>query len=175
MVKAAFLLLCIVAAVHSTPVALTLRERQILLETDIETRQSPSPDYRLDGHVVPSHYEIWLRPYFTAEGDKAAFTFDGSVKITVRATRSNQVNIVLHANRLTVANDWRVYDLLDPSIVIPHPDYEYDAVTHKLTLHLNRVLQPERDYVIEMTYVGVMADDMAGFYRSYYKDNGVKK
>jgi aminopeptidase N len=173
MFKIAVLLLSLAAATIASPVELTLRERQTLLQADVDTKQS-NPNYRLTDNVVPIHYDVLLHPYFAAEGAKAAFTFDGQVKILVKATQPNQVSIVLHANRLTVDTNWRVYEE-GTTVDIPHPPYEYDEVTHKLTLNINRAMQMDINYVVELNFVGIMGDDMAGFYRSYYTDNGVRK
>lgn len=40
--------------------------------------------YRLPEDLDPIHYDVEITPYFEATADKEAFTFDGSVTLTVR-------------------------------------------------------------------------------------------
>jgi aminopeptidase N len=172
--KLIFLLLLGVVAFNATPIPLTPFESQVLIQADIDSKQSV-PDYRLNDNVLPLHYDLEIKPYFTVEGSNAAFTFDGKVKILVKTTRSNVTEIVLHANRLTIANDWIVYAENDQENPIPHPIADQNEETHKLTLNLDSPLEENVNYVIEINYVGEMSNDMYGFYRTSYTENGVTK
>jgi aminopeptidase N len=138
-----------------------------------EGRQLAS-DLRLNEDVLPIHYDIHLTPYFDVAGDKA-FTFDGRVEILVKTTRANVVQIVMHANQMTIADDWVVYEEGNPGAPIPHPPYTYDQATNKLTLNLNRALRQDVNYKVVINYVGRLTDAMTGFYRSYYMEDGVRK
>jgi aminopeptidase N len=130
-------------------------------------------DYRLDDSVKPSHYDLRLRPYFTEEVGKSAFTFDGNVKIVFRPTLANLQRIVLHTNQLTVDDDWLVYEEDFPVVVVPRLHHTYDEVTQKLTLNLMNYLAIDRNYVLEINFAGSMNNNMVGFYRSSYIANGV--
>jgi aminopeptidase N len=175
MAKFGVLLFSLIAAIWATPIEYAPIELQTdLAIIDIDTRQS-GPDIRLNDDVLPIHYDVMLKPYFEAEGTNAAFTFDGNVKILLRATKLNVVQITMHANQMDINDNWRVYEANNPAVIIPHPPHTYDQATNKLTLNLNRVLQTDRNYIVEINFVGQLSDAMTGFYRSYYMENGVRK
>lgn len=48
----------------------------------------------------------------------------------------------------------------------------YDETTEKWTINLTSPLPRDQLAVLEVNYIGHMLDDMNGFYRSYYKENG---
>jgi aminopeptidase N len=139
----------------------------------LDQRQATS-NIRLNEDVLPIHYDIHLTPYFDGAGDRS-FTFDGRVEILVHTTRANVVQIVMHANEMTIADDWVVYEEGNPTNPIPHPPLSYDQATYKLTLNLNRALRQGVNYIVVINYVGRLSDAMSGFYRSYYMENNVRK
>uniref|UniRef100_A0A182PTS9 Aminopeptidase N n=1 Tax=Anopheles epiroticus TaxID=199890 RepID=A0A182PTS9_9DIPT len=144
-------------------------ERYFLVEAEPRAQLE---DYRLNDDVWPSHYDIEIKPYLEAEGNKAQFTFDGSAKITVTTQKQNVMQIKLHMARMDISA-WSVTRKSD-NTVIPTQQQMYDEETHILTLPLSSALQANVEYVLSFTYVGNMDDDMHGFYRSYYWENGVK-
>ncbi|XP_041764059.1 membrane alanyl aminopeptidase-like [Anopheles merus] len=129
-------------------------------------------DYRLNDDVWPTHYDIEIKPYLEQEGNKAQFTFDGSAKITVATQKQNVMQIKLHMARMDISA-WSVTRKSDNTI-IPTLPQTYDQETQILTLPLSSALQANVEYVLSFTYVGNMDDDMHGFYRSYYWEDGVK-
>lgn len=144
-------------------------DRYFLVEA--EPRAQPE-DYRLNDDVWPTHYDIEIKPYLEQEGNKAQFTFDGSAKITVSTQKQNVMQIKLHMARMDITA-WSVTRKSDNTI-IPTLPQTYDQETQILTLPLSSALQANVEYVLSFTYVGNMDDDMHGFYRSYYWEDGVK-
>jgi aminopeptidase N len=108
------------------------------------------------------------------EGTKREFTFDGIVEITLRATKPGVNQIVLHAFDLEISS----YAFG----VFPSQSYNasnYNEQYNKWTIpipstYYNGILPEAFETVLKVEYVGFMRDDMYGFYRSYYVENGVK-
>lgn len=126
-------------------------------------------NYRLSGDVVPSRYEITLTPNLDD------WTFEGHVIIHVESKVQNVREIVLHANDLTI-DTIKVYLPGNPLLDLHEgEEYTYENATHKLTIPTNTIVEMGRIYYVEIEFSGNMRDDMAGFYRSTYMENGVEK
>lgn len=136
------------------------------------TPRAELEEYRLNGDVQPSHYDIELTPYFEDEGSNKAFTFDGVSTMTFKVTRPGVTSIVLHQWKIDIKS-WFL-KLASNSADVPHGDATYDEETHKLTIPVNQALAQNTDYMLIFNYVGILDDDMHGFYRSYYMVNGKK-
>jgi len=141
---------------------------------DVATKDA-SLNYRLSTNVLPHQYVIELTPYFTDENGKQRFTFDGKVDITVSTNESNVYEITLHAFELDILPNIRLRDAITPLTEIRIHSRTYDIRTHKYTLGLEKQLQPGRQFVLSLQYIGKLSTDMAGFYRSSYEENGVTK
>ncbi len=124
-------------------------------------------DYRLPTRVVPSNYEITITPYFDH------FTFDGSVRITIRTSQPNVNEIVLHVHDLTIREDMNTLTEAKDPTTIQITNRSRNAITQKYTLSLATVMKPNIDYVLEFFYAGNMNSEMKGFYRSSYVQDGV--
>lgn len=67
-----------------------------------EVETAETLDYRLNTDVEPLDYVVELTPYFTNDTGKI-FTFDGSVTISVKATKDNVKSITLHKDDLDIS------------------------------------------------------------------------
>lgn len=135
----------------------------------IITAEDDVINYRLSGDVVPSHYQVTLTPHLDN------WTFDGHVIIHVQAKVASLQAITLHANILDIKTV-KVYLPAAPTDdLYAGMSTTYEQTTHKLTIPVNRNLVTDTTYYIEIEYSGEMRDDMAGFYRSTYMENGVEK
>ncbi|XP_035890493.1 uncharacterized protein LOC118502379 [Anopheles stephensi] len=152
--------------VHGTPL------QPKLFGTDELEPRAQLDHYRLNDDVWPTHYDIEIKPYFEPELDKQAFTFDGSTAITVTATKENVTQIKLHKANMNIVS-WKVMRKSN-SMLVRNGNDTYDEETQILTLHLNETLLKNVEYLMVFNYVGVMEENMRGFYRSYYYENGVK-
>lgn len=96
------------------------------------------------------------------------------MEITLRATKANINAIVLHAFDLTIAS----YSLNNGQLIAYNAsDYneKYNKWTIPIPSNFNGgILSNTADTVLKVQYVGYMKDDMYGFYRSYYYENGKK-
>lgn len=60
-------------------------------------------DYRLNTDIRPIDYLIEVTPYFDDEAPgKKAFSFDGIVRITLKTSKSNVNQIVLHKQDMDI-------------------------------------------------------------------------
>lgn len=135
----------------------------------ISADQDDVLNYRLSDNVVPSKYEITITPNLDD------WTFEGHVIIHVESKVQNVREIVLHANDLTIESV-KVY-LIENTLIDLHEgeEYSYENATDKLTIPTNAILELDMIYSVDIVYIGQLCDDMRGFYRSTYMQNGVEK
>jgi len=117
---------------------------------------APDP-YRLPRTVVPSRYELTLRP------DLEAATFSGTARIaaTVREATDtivlNAIELEIH-EAVVVVGDTR------------HPARtQLDESTERLHLLLDEALDPG-EATLELAFAGILNDQLRGFYRSTFTD-----
>lgn len=116
---------------------------------------------RLPDDVVPVHYNIKLIPYI----EEGNFTFDGESTIVVKILRKTRT-LSLHAQDLTIDEAATTLINSDGNSYTP-TNHIYDNVTSILALTFDNELPPEI-YHLNMKFVGVLAEDLHGFYRSSY-------
>ncbi|ALC45615.1 CG31198 [Drosophila busckii] len=130
-------------------------------------------EYRLAEHIMPSHYDIVLRPYLSeSDGDKA-FTFDGEVWIEIVPTVTTKL-VALHAKNLTIRllEYWeKPAGNVNPTVLKfsgpPVAKLEVD----QMELTTASDLVKDKAYILHFNYSGIMEDDMHGFYRSSYQND----
>jgi len=117
-----------------------------------------SSDHRLPRTVVPNHYALTLSP----ELDKA--TFGGLAIIDVEITGATE-EIVLNAAQLTITDA----TLRNDSGARIAADATTDETSERATLTLSDQAEPGA-WRLEISFEGVLNDDLRGFYRSVYTD-----
>ncbi|GAB1862311.1 hypothetical protein CAJAP_03390 [Camponotus japonicus] len=118
-------------------------------------------NYRLPDNVAPMHYNIKLIPYI----EEGNFTFDGESAINITIRHVTQ-NLSLHTLELTI--DDAATSLFDKDGIVHMPTtYSYDLITHILVLYFDDELSPG-NYTLKMRYVGILHDDLQGFFRVSY-------
>nr|CAD7423005.1 unnamed protein product [Timema monikensis] len=127
-------------------------------------------NYRLPTHIVPYHYNVVLQPNL----DDDTFQFTGRVEISFNVTETTD-RIQLHANDLEIDNTtiavepltiWGEFDNFTTTV---------DSLRHIYDIKLSDYLLTGHRYRLHLNYKGYHREDMAGFYRSYYYRNGVKR
>lgn len=116
-------------------------------------------DPRLPTHVVPSHYQLELEP------DLASATFEGSATIDINILEATD-EIVCNAAELEIKSASIVY--ADGNQLTP--DVWLDEKAERLHLTVTPSL-PAGAARIELTFSGILNDQLRGFYRSTYKDD----
>ena len=121
-------------------------------------------DHRLPRTVIPSHYELTLTP------DLVAATFGGRVIVDVHVMEPvneivlNTAELVLRDVVLSNAAGQR----LEATV-------ETDEDAERSTLTLDGTAAPGA-WKLDIAFVGILNDDLRGFYRSVYTDpEGVEK
>lgn len=104
---------------------------------------------------------------------KTEFTFDGIAKIKFRVAKNTSV-LTLHMNDLDITS----YQFSEGFTMQPTPfiPADHDSVngTDKWNINFGRELPEGTIATLTVNFKGYMRDDMAGFYRSYYYENGTK-
>ncbi|EFX67144.1 hypothetical protein DAPPUDRAFT_203795 [Daphnia pulex] len=129
-------------------------------------------DLRLPGDVLPSDYTIRLLP-FIEEGN---FTTDGHIDIfvdCVRDTNSISMNAAdITFKKLSIA----VVDLSNNNNPLAMVDFIDEQSTREIvTIRTAEKLMAGKRYKISMDFVSILNDELRGFYRSSYMENGVRK
>lgn len=143
-------------------------------ESPLDNNATAPPDYRLNDDVEPISYTLTVRPYFEHADAAKAFTFDGEAEIKIKATRSGVQVITLHKKHLNVTSqtiNLFGWGLIAPKIV----SADYDNVTDKYSLTLDRPLNKRFEYTLKFSYVGRLQSDMHGFYSSSYQVGNATK
>ena len=125
----------------------------------------PSMDYRLPNAFTPSRYNLTLSPYFDN------FTFTGRLQIEVTRNVDDVSHIVLHASDLNITElslRAKNLNLDDKNHVVKRVS---NNKTQTITIFMEKFLRSDK-FVLDITFEGILNDNMAGFYRSYYLDDG---
>ncbi|KAF3426305.1 LOW QUALITY PROTEIN: hypothetical protein E2986_13349 [Frieseomelitta varia] len=123
----------------------------------------PSTDYRLPNAFTPSRYNLTLSPHFDN------FTFTGRVQIEMTRNVDHVSHIVLHASDLSITGlslRAKNSNLDDKNDVM---DRLSNNKTQMITIFMEKFIQSD-EFVLDITFAGILNDNMAGFYRSYYPD-----
>ncbi|XP_072004560.1 aminopeptidase N-like [Engystomops pustulosus] len=127
--------------------------------------------YRLPKNLVPDHYDIDLRPVLI-QNAQGLYVFHGESKAHFTCNVATQ-HVIIHSNKLNYTEDPVLTDEAGGKININK--HFFVEKTHFLVLQLNEHLSPGSKYTLHTKFVGELADDLAGFYRSEYVEDGVNK
>lgn len=132
--------------------------------------------YRLPDSFVPMSYAVTLWPRLVPNNDDM-YIFTGHSTVVFRCVKETNL-ILIHSNKLnlTIFNE----QLAKLSAVGEHtaPAIAKSWLvpkTHYLVLQLRKSLTVGRFYTLYTEFQGELADDLEGFYRSEYVEDGVKK
>lgn len=126
---------------------------------------------------MPHEYDIHLIPYMEETAPPKNFTFDGHVQILLEVTEATNL-IRLHANDMEVLKDSvKVHDAETGDEVEVVDVIRTDPADdrHFLDVSLAADLEVGSNYTLNINFIGKLNDDMEGFYRSNYFEDGVEK
>lgn len=127
----------------------------------------PRPkNVRLPRSLVPLHYDVELEPRLYGN-----FTFSGQVAILVSCAQAAS-NVTLHIKDLNVS-DVSVTGAGGGAVEID--GHTENKPLQFLVIALKKPLVESTNYTIRMSFVGLLNDDLAGFYRSSYVDASGQK
>ncbi|WKX89354.1 hypothetical protein Q1695_008754 [Nippostrongylus brasiliensis] len=114
---------------------------------------------RLPTFAVPEHYDLKLVP------DLKAFTFAGSLNLTIRVLESTDV-LKLHMVAIKLQS---AKVTLEDGKVLKGLSNTYDQKFNIVTINLGHTIDPQT-VTLSLEYSGELNDKMRGFYRSSYRD-----
>ncbi|KAI7812167.1 aminopeptidase N [Triplophysa rosa] len=165
---------CTLLGVASVATIVGLWTVQLLPSTDPPAE--PWDQYRLPDALVPDHYNISLWPRLQPNID-GLFVFTGKSSVVFKCTRETDL-ILIHSNKLNLTSEDGCLAKLSTLGNTAPPLIQktwMQKTTQYLVIQLKGKLSVGEYYVIYSEFVGELADDLAGFYRSEYYENGEKK
>lgn len=140
------------------------------------TPKEPWDYYRLPKSLIPESYSVTLWPQLQPNAD-GMYIFTGYSSVIFRCVKETDL-IIIHSNKLNFTTVLGHHVLLmglgktePPAIrrtwLVERTEYLVVQLRWKLTVGAS--------YELYSKFTGELADDLQGFYRSEYMDNGVKK
>lgn len=117
--------------------------------------------YRLPNNTIPVKYDLWIR----TEIDKEIFEFSGQVRINVKVLETTK-NVVLHFRQINVTK----VNLVDQKTL----NFSFDIDKEFLIIDLPTAFTPGKIFILEISYNGILRDDLLGFHRISYIDSSNK-
>ncbi|XP_050959974.1 aminopeptidase N [Labeo rohita] len=141
-----------------------------------EPTAEPWNEHRLPDTLVPDYYNITLWPRLQ-RNNHGLFVFTGNSSVVFKCL--NETNFILiHSNKLNLTSiDGYLAKLssLGSSVAPSIQKTWVQETTQYLVVELKSNLKAGELYELYTEFVGELADDLAGFYRSEYDENGEKK
>ncbi|XP_065808506.1 aminopeptidase Ey [Labrus bergylta] len=144
--------------------------------TTPSTPMEPWQRYRLPDSLTPSSYNVTLWPRLAPNAD-GLFVFHGHSRVVFRCTNDTDL-ILIHSNKLNLTKfDGHHAKLtgLNGAAAPPLKRTWLEVPTQYLVVQLKSPLKAGSMYELFTEFVGELADDLGGFYRSEYMEDGVKK
>ncbi len=134
----------------------------------VATNGEPFPwkNIRLPHSVIPLTYDIKLHPNLTT------FQFTGNVSIKIK-TLDDTHFVVLHARDLNITQ-YEMYHAADMSR-IRVVKYLYYKGHQQIYLETRERLQGGKEFIVKLSFTGILSANMAGFYKSSYTTSSGEK
>ncbi|KAM4619354.1 aminopeptidase N-like [Polymixia lowei] len=135
----------------------------------------PWDQYRLPKSLVPHYYNIKLWPRLKPD-DRGMYIFTGESLVEFECVKETAL-ILIHSNKLNYTEfDGHLASLTSVSGEAPTINSSWlQTETQYLVIHLNGNLVQGQKYQLHTKFTGELADDLGGFYRSEYMEDGQKK
>lgn len=144
--------------------------------TTPSTPKEPWHGYRLPDSLVPVSYNVTLWPQLEPDAH-GLYIFTGHSKVVFRCVRETDL-IIIHSNMLKLTTFEGYHAKLRGLNGATAPDLKntwLEVPTQYLVVQLNGMLLAGSMYELYTEFVGELTDDLGGFYRSEYMEDGVKK
>ncbi|XP_069029800.1 aminopeptidase Ey-like [Embiotoca jacksoni] len=146
------------------------------LSTTPSTPKEPWQRYRLPDSLAPSSYNVTLWPRLKPNTD-GLYTFTGHSTVVFKCVKETDL-ILIHSNKLNLTLFEGFRAKLKGLNGAPTPtlkDTWLEVPTQYLVVQLSSPLQTGSTYELFTDFVGELADDLGGFYRSVYFVDNVEK
>jgi len=117
----------------------------------------------LPTNVRPVHYHLSLRP------NLSTFKFDGRVQVKLQVNQDSNI-ITLNAHELNLSSAKLQSSALKTESSQEATDIAYDQQKNTVTLTFAESVPAKSEAVLDIVFDGTLNEQMAGFYRSSYKD-----
>lgn len=144
--------------------------------TTPSTPKEPWQRYRLPDSLAPVSYNVTLWPRLEPNKDDL-YIFTGNSTVVFKCVKSTDL-ILIHSNKLNLTmfdGHYAKLRSLDGATAPSLKRTWLEIPTQYLVVQLNGPLQAGHMYELFTEFVGELADDLGGFYRSEYMEDGVKK
>ncbi|KAM4553153.1 aminopeptidase N-like [Fundulus diaphanus] len=148
------------------------------------TKPTPTPSnepwdqYRLPKTLVPDHYIVTLWPRLKPDPTTQLYIFTGDSSVEFECVEDTDL-ILIHSNKLnytTLENGKFARLSAVNSASVPSIRSSWlQTETQYLVLQLDGKLVKGQRYQLYTEFTGELADDLGGFYRSVYTENGEEK
>ncbi|XP_064842552.1 aminopeptidase N-like [Oncorhynchus masou masou] len=131
------------------------------------TPSTPWEHYRLPDSLSPVSYNITLWPRLVVNASTGLFIFTGQSAVVFQCEKDTDL-ILIHANKLNLtllslsSRDGASAPTIKKSWL--------EVPTQFLVIQLNSNLMAGRQYELYTEFIGELADDLGGFYRSEYTE-----
>lgn len=140
-------------------------------------KNKPWDKYRLPDTLLPEFYNVTLWPRLVTD-EQDMYIFTGKSGVAFKCVKETDL-ILIHSNELnfTLISEMHYAKLMGlggtsaPAILKTW----FQTQTQFMVIQLKGNLQVGKSYWIYMEFRGELSDDLGGFYRSEYTENGVKK
>ncbi|XP_053571986.1 aminopeptidase N [Bombina bombina] len=132
--------------------------------------------FRLPKSLIPQHYDIELKPYLE-ENTEGLYIFEGKSAAFFLCNETTNL-VVIHSKKLNYTLQSGHHVILkneETGSNVPLTRTFLEVPTQYLVVEVAENLQPGKQYSLHTVFQGELADDLAGFYRSEYTEDGVKK
>ncbi|XP_068586417.1 aminopeptidase Ey-like [Cebidichthys violaceus] len=144
--------------------------------TTPSTPKEPWQQYRLPDSLAPVSYNVTLWPRLEPN-EGGLYIFTGHSAVVFRCVKETDL-IIIHSNKLNLTSFEGFHAKLTGLNGATAPglkDTWLEIPTQYLVVQLSSPLQAGSTYELFTDFLGELADDLGGFYRSEYMEDGVKK
>uniref|UniRef100_UPI0037E80433 aminopeptidase Ey-like n=1 Tax=Semicossyphus pulcher TaxID=241346 RepID=UPI0037E80433 len=146
------------------------------IPTTPSTPKEPWQRYRLPDTLAPISYNVTLWPRLVPNA-QGLYIFLGKSKVVFKCVKETDL-ILIHSNKLNFTMFAGQHAKLTGLDVATAPALKktwLEVPTQYLVVQLGSPLKANSTYELYTEFVGELADDLGGFYRSEYMEDGMKK
>uniref|UniRef100_A0A9J8A0K9 Aminopeptidase n=1 Tax=Cyprinus carpio carpio TaxID=630221 RepID=A0A9J8A0K9_CYPCA len=141
-----------------------------------KTSNEPWDKYRLPDTLSPEYYNVTLWPRLVKNAN-GMYIFTGISGVMFTCVKKTDL-ILIHSNKLNLTLFKGHHAKLTGQSGVTAPAIKttwFQMETQYLVIQLEGKLKPGKSYWLYTEFTGELADDLEGFYRSEYMEDGEKK
>lgn len=144
--------------------------------TTPSTPKEPWQRYRLPDSLAPVSYNVTLWPHMVAN-ENGTYVFSGKSTVIFKCIKETDL-IIIHSNKLNLIyfeGHLATLKGLDGATAPALKKTWLEVPTQYLVIQLQSALAVGSSYELHTEFVGELANDLGGFYRSEYYEDGVEE